>query len=156
VEVTINVSEENWKFLQDLMERINIQDNRVTASPFYYVVATKKEIAVPEGCGECTKYYYEGGCFSEEELKEFCEENELAFEEEKSRATPYDVSTVTEYHNFFFTEEGYKKHMELNSHNYRHYKGEPYSYVMHAFRNPELKQLLDTLGEITGKGHKKH
>lgn len=36
MEMKINISKENWDFLQNLMENINTQDSRGTASPYYF------------------------------------------------------------------------------------------------------------------------
>ena len=45
-------------------------------------------------------------------------------------------------HNFFLTPSGYKKHMELNSHNYY---GEVRPVVKHARRNPEMEAFTKYL-----------
>lgn len=52
--------------------------------------------------------------------------------------------------NVFLTEEGFKEHVRLNGHNLgRH--GEYYSYVKHAFRNPEMENLLLAIAAVTDK-----
>ena len=149
MEKTIKISEKNWSFLVALMDKINTQDNRATASPYYFVVRTKREVAVLPGSTGVERYYYEGNSFTEEDLRRFCDENELSFADVKEQANQYDVMEIDEFHNFFLTKDGYDQHIKLNGHNYK----DPHSYVMYAGRNPELMQLLDTLGEITGKGY---
>jgi len=147
----IDIKDETFKFLQDLMERYTTQDNRGTANPYYFTVNTTKEMSAPAGTTDKEKYYYDGCTFTEDELKEYCRTYAVDFDMAKSEATPYCVQEVEEYHNFFLTKEGYEKHMELNGHNYRHFKGSPRSYIMYANRNPELNNLLKALCEITGK-----
>ncbi len=43
--------------------------------------------------------------------------------------------------NVFFTFKDYEEHIRLNSHNYQ----KVHSYVKHAFRNPEMKSLLEAI-----------
>ena len=156
MKIEIDISPENFEFLKQLMTQINTQNNHGTASPYYYTVRTTKDIAVPAGTTGTDKYYYDGECYTEEELRKVCKEDETDFEKVKDNSTKYGVDQVNVYENFFLTEEGYNKHMELNGHNYRSSIEPAHFYIKHAFRNPELVQLLDTLGEVTGLGHKKH
>lgn len=156
--INITISEKNYKFLKEFMQKVNTQDNRITASPYYYTVCCVRDVGVPEGCGDDVKYYdnQQAESYSEEELKQICKEHELDFDEYVDKwCTKYDCREIDEYENIFFTEDGYKEHMRLNEHNYRHYK-KHYSYIKHAFRNPELVELFKALGEITGEGWNKH
>ncbi|GAG48516.1 unnamed protein product [marine sediment metagenome] len=53
---------------------------------------------------------------------------------------------VIDEDNIFFTEKGYKDHVESNGHNLKNYC----SFVKHAFRNPELVNLFANLGKMVG------
>lgn len=155
--VSVEISKSSLEFLKDLMSKVNTQDNRSTASPYYYVVRGVKKLTAADdrGCG--FEYFDSDACesFTEDQLKQYCEENDIDFEEHKERCEKFNVQEVDEYVNVFFTYDGYKKHIELNGHNYRHFERFD-SYVMHAFRNPEISQLMEVLGEISGSGYVKH
>lgn len=145
---TIVISDKTADFLKTLNKRIQTQDNRATASPYYFCVRCVSETPVPDGFTDEIRYVHDGSSFTEEELKQYCEDNELDFEPFKNnKCDKYCVRDVAEFKNFFFTEEGYNQHMNLNQHNYGHYK-EVSSYVDHAFRNPELEELLGAIKEL--------
>jgi hypothetical protein len=160
----IEIPEETAKFLVDLYDRLKNQDSRCTASPFYYCVRVEKEIAVPDGCGVGTKYYNHHMCENYElkEVEELYndykngEGGDLDFDEwlDEFNYTPYNYDYSVSNENFFFTKEGYDQHMELNGRNYRIYN-KHYSYVDHAFRNPELEGVLKSLN-IIGEELKKN
>lgn len=197
----VTISDEHLDFLKKLMTAVNTQDNRCTASPFYFCVRDMREVLTPEGCGEYSKYIdEEGSCIAHdlpglrkylaetypEEIKDASVDVDLdlldadmdAPEEDVfdsitaealSRITAMDdldVEMFAEEHairhvdytkepvytGFFFTEEACEAHIAANKHHYH----EPVSYVAYAFRNPELEQLLEALGALTGLGFVKH
>ena len=87
-------------------------------------------------------------------ILEFAKQNNVSFEEEKSSGyREYAFTHVDEYHNVFFTEKGYKEHMELNAHNYHSSDRKADSYVMHAFRNPEITGLLKAVKEVVDNSY---
>ncbi|MDD5547029.1 MAG: hypothetical protein PHO67_07765 [Candidatus Omnitrophica bacterium] len=145
---TITISDEAAAFLVELNRRLKTQDNRATRAPYYFTVRCVHEEPVPDGFTDEIRYVHDGTPFTEEELRKYCEDNDLDFEQFKENSCrAYCVRDVEEFKNFFFTEEGYNEHMKLNGHNYRYCK-EVNSYVDHAFRNPEIEQLLSAIKEI--------
>ena len=78
-------------------------------------------------------------------LEKFCEDKKINIEK-----LSYTWEEPERY--FFLTEEACESHIKLNHYHY----SEPHSYVHHAWRYPELEQLLKSLGEITGKGYVGH
>ena len=146
--MNIELSDKTAAFLTELVRRLDTQSNHGTADPYYYTVRCTKDRAVPHGCGDGEDHYhYDGTTFTEEELKNFCEENDENFETMKDRCDKFSMEEVNEYENVFLTEEGYNEHMKLNSHNYRHWKSYQF-YVLHAFRNPEMTGLIEAVKEI--------
>lgn len=147
--VTIQISDNAAKFLTQLNKHIQEQDNRATASPYYFAVRCISEAPVPDGFTDEIRYVIDGcNSYTEDELRKYCEENELDFEEFKDdECQKYCVKDIEEFKNVFFTEEGYNEHIRLNEHNYRHYKRFD-SYVQPAFRNPEIEKLLAAVKEI--------
>ena len=146
---TITISDETYDFLKQLSKDMKEQDNRYTPSPYFYVIRGEKKLVAPEGFGDEEWYSSEAerSFKTEEEMKEYCQENEEDFETFKDDCTVYGSQIVPEHHNFFLTEKGAKKHMELNGHNYRHYE-KVYDYVDFAFRNPEVESLFKAIHEI--------
>lgn len=154
-------------FLKDLIHRMNTQDNRSTAAPYFYVVRRVKWRLTQHGYGVGTtrtvrvdfngdpttfhskeefvqwaKNYYDGDPDKNieslwEELEEFTEER--YFEDE----------------NVFFTEDAYQEHVRLNGHNLERGCSEYYSYVKHAFRNPELSKMFEAIGVLAEEEWKK-
>jgi hypothetical protein len=148
VSKTITISNETAAFLIELNRRLKTQDNRATADPYYFTVRCVHEEPVPDGFTDEIRYVHDGTPFTEDELRKYSEDNELDFEYFKTNnCMKYCVRDAVEFKNFFFTEEGYNEHIRLNGHNYGHFK-EVNSYVDHAYRNPEIEQLLATIKEI--------
>ena len=60
------------------------------------------------------------------------------------RVVNYDYENRLE--NAFLTEKACEEHIRINKHNLR----QPQSYLSHAFRNPELEQVLSFICQLTG------
>lgn len=155
--------EQGLKFLTELIDRINKQDNRGTANPYFYVIHTKKWRLAKDGYsnGESYQCKYDHEMCNEYKLSE--EEKYIEYcieagysdtrEEAKERWDDLETHEMEAYYdedNIFLTEEGYNQHVELNSHNLGR-RGEYYSYVKHAFRNPEMYEMLKAIAAVTGK-----
>src|SRR5690606_37299025 len=128
---------------------IETQDNRATGMPYYYVVKGHRQYAAPEGMGDRTVYVdWQDDPSSYYSREEFVKSmKELGYSDEEIERRWEKISTYGEYdvpveENVFLTEKGFRQHMELNGHNYRHFKEPVYSYVKHAFRNPEMASLI--------------
>ena len=148
---TITVSDETALFLSELSSRIENQDCRGTATPFYFTVRKFVDVGVPEGCGDTTKYFdnHDVETYSEEEAKKNAEELEMDFDEYvETRCHKYDVKEEERFENFFFTLEGYEQHVKMNGHNIIRECNKYDSYVDHAYRNPEIAGVLKAIKEI--------
>ena len=146
---TITISDEAVEFISHFVKELDTQDNRMTASPYFYVVRGVKVLTAADDRG-CDYMYYspnDSESYTEEQVKEYCVENELDFDDHVEGLEKFNIQEVDEDENVFFTFEGYKRHIALNGHNYRHYERFN-SYVKHAFRNPEIESLLKTIREI--------
>jgi len=156
--ININMRKSDFDFITDLANEIKNQDNRSTALPYYYVVKCVNDVPAPEGNGQFTKYVdMESGDYQTYDSREECKEQLIkdgCFEDE-AEATAKKLERLEfaesfQEENIFLTERGFNQHMELNGHNYRHHK-KYYSYVKHAFRNPEIKRLLEIVGRFSNK-----
>jgi hypothetical protein len=149
---TIEISDETADFIVSLVKEIETQENYGTTDPYYFSVRCVRELASPSGTSDNIKYHWEGEEYTEAELKKYCEENNMDFEDEKDKAQEFCIQEFDEYENFFFTKRGYDEHIKLNGHNYRYSKKHDF-YVRHAFRNPEILGLLKAIREIKSAVH---
>jgi hypothetical protein len=158
----IETKEDAHKFLSELIDKINAQDNRCTAMPYFYVVRRERWRLTERGYGhgktKSVKYFshLESEFETYEEYTKRCHEyydtdfNETKAKEAWDQADWHDMVIEHEDENIFFTEDGYNEHIRLNGHNYRG-SLRHYSYVKHAFRNPEIKDLLLSVAILTDK-----
>lgn len=172
----VTMRKEDVEFLRDLAREIKTQDNRATADPYFYVVRTIEHLPAPDGYGERTvwvdfsddprvylskeEFYddYRHDNYPISELEEAKTEEEKSaiiqkFEAEREEAweslEEQEEHDVIREANVFFTQRAYEEHMRLNGHNYHWRDEKPYSYVKHAFRNPEIKRLLEIIGRFS-------
>ena len=155
---TLQVNDEIYDFLMNLSEEIKTQDNRATATPYYFQVQEDHEIAVPEGCGAEVWVMDGEVCLRTEEdireavfeWKEWDLEN-LNHQKKYEQLTSFDVDEILEenyrkvnidishtYSNCFLTYKAYEEHLRRNKHNLKN----PKSYLFHAFRNPEMEMIF--------------
>lgn len=151
----IEISDESYEFLKNLISEIDTQDNRATASPYYYVVQERKERVIPfasPGSGDATLYFTEDGLVRSHELMDIYEtKTEEEAIQKWGKNYPEEEPVVLDYYhddaelsNVFFTEKAIKKHIEANHYHWR----EPRDYVKHAWRNPEMESLFKAVREI--------
>ena len=140
---------------QDIAYDILAQDNRSTASPVLLLLQVKKEyVAHNDFCNNTDAVYVEnltGEYHRESSLEALISWHNDGLEEEDKiidwiedeHYGKYELGHYWETVNVFFSDAGFEEHMSLNSHNYR--KGEVRTYAIHAFRNPEMKEILETI-----------
>jgi hypothetical protein len=174
----IEITDEELAFLQTTAKNLAGQNNRATAQPYYYVVRTWKKLVLPPGHGDKEIRYdhelseefetFEAffAFMKKEQLIEPVRWDEVwtkgpdedpedvavydmeALQKQWEEMEEFSTKLISEYHNVFLTEAGYKEHMRLNGHNYRHSEEEASSYVMHAFRNPEMASLINLIKRL--------
>ena len=161
---SIEVTDEMYDFLINLSNELNSQNNRGTASPYFYQIQTQDEILVPEGCG--TEFYIDddGNRYeTDDELNDLISEVlEIPIEEvlgmDKGKKGNLILENLDEldlrivnldykdkYENAFLTEKACKEHINTNSYHYN----EPVDYLSYSFRNPELEKVLEFLKELS-------
>jgi hypothetical protein len=143
------------KFLKKMKE----QNNRSTASPYFYVIRSSKLIITdPDYYSDEVKYYhsdYDNLTWNtEEEFIEYLRhdlseapysEAYIELEVEKLKKL-YFIKTWEE-HGMFLTEEDAENHLKSNNYHYSH---DAHTYVKHAWRAPELQKFLDNLMNYFG------
>ena len=166
------------EWLRTFMDRVNHQDNRGTATPYYYQIRKPvRQYGIADGfeTGWEWKTLYDHDTLDEDEIRDRLWEllsekdedllaamaaDEIEHEDVKD-FTPDDFELladaigiekvnyrdVHEKEGFFLTEKAVAQHIEENQHNLP--KGTD-TYLDHAYRNPELKNLLTAVGILVG------
>lgn len=159
---TIQVTDKMYDFLMNLSHELNTQYHKGTAMPYFFQVQTTHRIAVPKGCGN-EAWHYDGTFLeTDEEVIDFIYSYNAEDLSKKKiqamsshqraqylkkigfRVVKYDYEHRLE--NAFLTEKACEEHIRINKHNLR----QPQSYLSHAFRNPELEQVLSFICKLTG------
>lgn len=172
----LQLSDEIYDQLVQLATEVKNQDNRATASPYFFQIQTKEEIPTCEGCGEEVWVDEDGNKLrTDEEIKEYIinwifenEINTTLSEDEAKLIATQIFNTINS--TYFGTEDWLEKHEwrkvnfttinkyencfltakscdEHISANNHHYN-DPRSYLHHAFRNTEMELIFKFLGEI--------
>ena len=161
--------DEAVKFLSALVDKINAQNNRGTAFPYFYVVHTERwRVAHDEySSGETKQVWVDTSGDADhtewntpkEFMVDLVKHQGLTAKEARKYAKDnlreFTMEKYIDEDNIFFTEEGYKEHEQMNSHNMGRRGRDYYSYVKHAFRNPEIYNLLQAVALVVDKEIKK-
>lgn len=148
---TLNI--QDIEFLKNLSKTLNIQDNRSTADPVGFLIQYDHYVNVPYDIwgGDRKEYYHEGEVFENRKyLEEHLKEGELNLSEEEledmiDEGVRY-MNPINAFEpNFFLTSDACKEYIEGNRHSLR---GNPRSYGIPLFRNPEMEQLVKILKKI--------
>jgi hypothetical protein len=141
----------NW--MKEFIKEVDSQDNRGTSQPIQFLLQTKMEyVAHPEYNWRAERVWrhpeMEGASYKEYEdavkwLVEYGYEGEK-LEKEKDNIEEFQMGHYWETNQMFFTEKGVKRHLNLNRHNLKEHR----DYVVHAFRNPEMRELFEAIREV--------
>lgn len=166
----IEVSDEIYEFLMNLSKEIKEQDNRATASPYFFQVRENKEIPAHDGCGEEIMYNseHEIDLRTDEDKVEWIKGNFEYFIGTKyedyicdigQHTSTWDLDDMLEeigfgkfnvdvdytYSNVFFTSKACDEHIRINKHNLH----QPVNYLNHAYRNKEMEMMFKFLLDLT-------
>lgn len=153
---TINLSEEDYQFLKNLAHELRTQDNRLTASPYFYTIVTDRLYPALEDMGDGPTQFTDtgdGDYFTantraevEKAITEYYAPDPVP-KDRFDQILEYGTYRVLEHRNVFLTEKACHQYLEKNKHKLRSHS-EPYSFVDYADRNPEMAQLLSILRKI--------
>jgi hypothetical protein len=143
------MSEVNKDIIKSFLTKMATQDNRSTASLFYYVIRTEVEVRdIPEYCEE-SRYHDPEDCEESYKSPEECrlklKEHEFFDDEiEKivNRLEETGVRKEWKHKGMFLTETDAENHLKSNSY---HYSDNAHTYVHHAWRAPELQTFFKAL-----------
>lgn len=129
--------------IKTFLTEMATQDNRGTASPFYFVIRSKKHQLVPIDCGEKATFSYRGEMYSsEEEIRDIFGEDKVAADAAVSEAEEFGLKEYWEEHCMFLTESDAKSHLNKNHY---HYSDDAHIYVKHCWRAPAIKDFFESL-----------
>jgi hypothetical protein len=130
-----------------LIREINAQNNRCTASPYYYAVQSKRWVDTV-GDGDKAVIVYDGHLYT---LDEWTQSGEYADEEEAERSWqqhgPFQVRAEWEDKEVFLTEKAALLYIRANG----HHLNEPRTYVKHFWRNSQMETVMRALEEFSGE-----
>lgn len=161
--VNVKLSRETVAFMKELAQRINAQDNRATAKPYFFVITKERwRVAHEDYANEQTKRVWVDTSGEDEyhewSSKSECIENlvndgmrrDEAEDLVEERLTEFTMEKYEEEDNAFLTEHGFNEHVEQNGHNLGK-RGKSFtSYLKHAYRNPEMSGLFKAIAEFSG------
>lgn len=153
--IRTDISEQiqNEVFIKEFLAKMTSQNCRATAAPFFYVIRDYKKTFIPDenGYGGDSQPYYQYDSILQnyDEYCADCKSNDQnipskeEFAELDNIITGYFIEENFHVQNtMFLTEDDAKEHLKANHY---HYSNKASTYVMHAWRAPELQQFLNCL-----------
>ena len=143
------------KWFTEFIQVIDSQDRRATAHPVQFLLQRKREYIAHDEYNHGTETVFRHHEMESTKCKTFDEAVEWLKEygykgdklkNEIEHIEKFELGHYWETDQAFFTEKGVKQHIELNGHNLRDHR----DYVVHAFRNPEIKELFEAIRAVIG------
>jgi hypothetical protein len=171
---TIEISDELYDQLMDIVKEMTTQDNRCTAYPFFYQIRDWERVYDSDLNGSIPILIDRNGDYttveSSKDLMEYLEYRDIEFDKEEINGLWEDYQTgfgweleeyleekgLTDlekmsyslepvYKNAFLTEKEAQRHLETNHY---HYHPNADTYVNHAWRNYDMETLHKFITEI--------
>jgi len=136
----------NEEIIKNFLTKMVVQDNRATATPYFYVIRTKvQDIAPIDNCDEVKYYWQDSSYNSMAEIEAYWKENDYSEEEirdAKREVNEYGIKDRWDERCMFLTEDDAANHLKANHYHYSH---DAHTYVKHAWRAPQLEEFLKSL-----------
>ncbi len=141
-------AESRGERIKSFLLEMATQDNRCTATPFYYTIRTEVEDSAPTDNCDFTRVHWQDESFeSKEEMEKQLKDDGYTDDQIESalrESCEYGVRKRWEKRGMFLTESDAKSHLKLN---YYHYSHNAHDYVEHAWRAPALEQFFKDIFE---------
>lgn len=149
---TIEVTDEQYEFFDNIAKEMVTQSNQGTEFPLFCVYQ-KEEVPAPAGCGQFPGWHKDGETYYEDDLKDCAEVNDYIEEHPEDKDMKpadiltekleyeevcYDIKDVPVVGQVYFTENAAQRHIDANSYHYN----KPFVYVVGAWRNIEIQKLM--------------
>ena len=146
-----DAAEDRLELLQEIAQRMEGQDNAITADPIFLVQQKRRIYGMDAGCGDGFVWRYDGEEVAEhqDDQKEFFRENEISEDEAVKSGFLVEAHYIDiwEFVQPFFSQGAADEYIEANEHNLT----DPRVYVDSAYRNKEWQAvravLLGTEGD---------
>lgn len=145
--------EEALVWFKDFINEVDSQDNRGTAHPIQFLLQTRRVYVAHEEYNWQTETIWRHpemestSCKTHDEAVEWLKDygyKDEKLEREIENIEEFKMGHYWETQQAFFTERGVKEHIELNGHNLRNHR----DYVVHSFRNPEIKKMFEAIRAV--------
>lgn len=145
------MTQEQQKFLDELVGKLSSLDNRATQFPLFVVQVDKKAYGDSSWCNEAERKEESDG-----EMCKSCKEKEENNEEVPDYCDDCDSDCFVWFNweeefdlqaGVFLTDDACNQHIKTNSYHYTN----PRSYAISAWRNWEMQGLFKLLFELAGK-----
>ena len=141
------------EFLSSLMKEVNTQNNRFTASPFYFQVQSREWQVCPEEDDDAVEFYlWDCEPIETKDLEEMSDEEKIdnfgSLDMDiiiEDMSDPFYQKIVWAGKGIFLTEKAANEHILLNNYHYHN----PRTYVKHFWRNYEMEQLFEAISVIS-------
>lgn len=160
--------EQDKEFVREVINKMNTQDNRGTAMPYFYQIRDYEKVTAPDDDYEGYLWIHdveETGLDDEstwdekfEYLQEHMDDDFHVTEDmeldpllEELECTKWYYQEIEVFKGLFFTEEAAKIHLKLN---YYHYSHKADTYVSHAWKSPEVKQFFEAVARLVDMEYK--
>lgn len=158
---TIILTDEQYEFLMNMAKEMMTQNNRITENPLFCVYE-KKKIDCAEDCGD--GWCWVGGNLEspvyddevQKYIEEYIEDNgikgdisaeDIFVEKLGARKASYRNKEMPVEMQVYFTEKAAQAHIDANHYHYSN----PFIYVVGAWRNLEMKTLMEIVLSLAGK-----
>lgn len=153
---------EAFEWIHQFLKEIDTQDTRATAQPIQFLLQRKDKYVSKEGYNYQTISVFTHPDSDIDEFETYQEavdwvRSEYAEAEEQAaqieNIDEFQIGHCWKTDQAFFTEKGYERHLAQNRHNLGPAEDRR-TYVVHAFRNPEMVELFKALRAIDAMGNK--
>jgi hypothetical protein len=137
----VDIPDDLYNFIKSMGLEMETQDRRMTADPYFYQIFEKVRFY-----GLDPAYADQYVWVHKQDFENSVEPDDLPedFNEDDYEKAYYVEREV--FKNCFFTEKSIKEHINKNRH---HYESNVNNYIDHAFRNPEMENVIKLIKLIS-------
>jgi len=153
--MTTNHETPDLDFIKDVISRMNTQDNRGTAAPYFYQIETFERMTSVDG--DFLWYLDDTKLYTDDDIKEYLIDHECDLENDPIKVIEdlgfekWHFERKGVLKGFFLTEDAAKQHLKCNDYHYSH---DARTYVSHAWRSPEFMDFIEAVARLVEMQYK--